>query len=291
MTTLFDMLHPGEVFGPVSYEVVPEIGDRLRKVLGAAEAIPLSVASKDYAYLLWSKYETETVINAGHESWYFGSAPVGATVRSSGILADKFVRAGRQFLVLETRSCFGPESAPLAISRTTLLLGGVRKKQVGETARAQPVPPVAQAPEETEPRHQLARGVDSTMITGFEQLSMALMGKDPGSTTLHTDERKASEAGLDRPIGSGMLSVAFLNEVLLGAFGQDWRTTGHLAVRFVSPVYAGDTVQAIAWEKARSRGVGQVVELGLACVNQSGAAVCLGTAQVTEPGHSTVVAR
>jgi 3-hydroxybutyryl-CoA dehydratase len=289
MTTLFDALHVGEVFGPVSYDATEQISERLQKVLGAAEAIPLSVASKDYAYLLWSRHETETIINAGHESWYYGSTPAGSTVRSSGVLADKFVRNGRQFLVLETRSCFGPRWTPLVLSRTTLMVGGVREKTPGQAdARprswARETASKHEEPTEVKQRHELVKDVTSTMIVDFEQLSMAMMGKDPSKTTLHTDERKASDAGLDHPIGSGMLTVAFLNELLLSTFGRDWRATGHLAVRFVRPVYAGDAVRAIAWEKGRSRGAGEMVELGLVCVNQSGAEVCSGSGQVTQPG-------
>ena len=52
---------------------------------------------------------------------------MGETITTSGKLADKYVRRGRVYIVMETRSV-GADGRELVRSKTTLMLRGVTKE-------------------------------------------------------------------------------------------------------------------------------------------------------------------
>ena len=43
-------------------------------------------------------------------------------------------------------------------------------------------------------------------------------------------------------IAHGMLSVAFIQELMIHTFGRDWLTSGVIETSFMAPVYPGDTI-------------------------------------------------
>ena len=81
----------------------------------------------------------------------------------------------------------------------------------------------------------------------FESVARLAVQPEQGaapSVNIHTDADRAKELGLTRPIASGQMSFAYLNEMLSRAFGIDFRQGGQLSVTFLKPVYDGDTVTA-----------------------------------------------
>ena len=112
----------------------------------------------------------------------------------------------------------------------------------------------------------------------LEQMSRPLMS---GGNPIHYDPTFAREAGLSAPIATGVMSSAFLSEMLTTAFGVEWIRGGSMDVKFIRPVYAGDTVTArgrITGKSATSTGVRIVLEIW--CETQRGEPVTVGTATV-----------
>ncbi len=61
---------------------------------------------------------------------------------------------------------------------------------------------------------------------------------------LHVDPESARQTPFKGTISHGPLSLAFLNEFMMGSFGIHWAKTGRLLdVRFVSPVRPGDRIK------------------------------------------------
>src|SRR5688572_18028376 len=75
----------------------------------------------------------------------------------------------------------------------------------------------------------------------LERMSRPLMA---GSNPIHYDAEFAKKAGLPAPIATGVMSSAFVSEMLAKAFGVEWIRGGSLDVKFIRPLYAGDTVTA-----------------------------------------------
>jgi acyl dehydratase len=123
-------------------------------------------------------------------------------------------------------------------------------------------------------------------ITAFESCAADLIGR-PDEPTIHTDVAKAAEAGLHGSlIASGMVTVAFLNEYLVARFGPLWHRGGHLAVAFVAPTRAGDTITVDASVTSRqSTPEGELVSLQVWCDRQDGQRATVGTAEVHLPGR------
>ena len=112
----------------------------------------------------------------------------------------------------------------------------------------------------------------------IERMSRPLMA---GGNPLHHDAAFAKQAGLPAPIATGVMSSAFLSEMLTKAFGVDWLRSGSIDVKFIQPIYAGDTVTArgrITGKSETSTGVRMALEIW--CETQRGEPVTVGTASV-----------
>ena len=59
---------------------------------------------------------------------------------------------------------------------------------------------------------------------------------------IHIDQEFASQSQFGGTIAHGMMVAATISEIMTGAFGSDWATTGKMKVRFRSPVKPGQTV-------------------------------------------------
>jgi acyl dehydratase len=133
----------------------------------------------------------------------------------------------------------------------------------------------------------LVKTLTAQQITAFESCAADLIGR-PDEPTIHTDEAKAREAGLRGPlIASGMLTVALLNEYLVTRFGSVWHQGGHLAVAFVAPTRAGDTVTVDASVISReSTSEGELISLQVWCDRQDGQRATVGTAELRVRGRA-----
>ena len=112
----------------------------------------------------------------------------------------------------------------------------------------------------------------------LERMSRPLMA---GSNPLHYDPEFAKQAGLPAPIATGVMSSAFLSEMLTKAFGVEWIRGGSMDVKFIRPIYAGDTVTArgrITGKTEVSTGVRMTLDVW--CATQRGEPVTVGTASV-----------
>jgi hypothetical protein len=120
----FEDVRRGEQLAPLRYVLTEEKVRQFRAAVQDPEAAFPNLAAKDYAYALWTTYETSLVINARHEAWYSRPPMIGETIIVSGNVADKYERRGRQFIVVETRS-LGANGDEICRGQTTLMLGGV----------------------------------------------------------------------------------------------------------------------------------------------------------------------
>ena len=112
----------------------------------------------------------------------------------------------------------------------------------------------------------------------LERMSRPLMA---GGNPIHHDPVFAKNAGLPAPIATGVMSSAFLSEMLTKAFGIEWIRSGAIDVKFIRPIYAGDTVTArgrITGKSETSTGVR--IALDIWCETQRGDPVTVGTASV-----------
>ena len=74
-----------------------------------------------------------------------------------------------------------------------------------------------------------------------EKINAYAIASEDGNP-LHTDPVFAAGTQFGGTIAHGMLTMAYVSEMLTTAFGQRWLEVGRLKVRFRAPARPGDTV-------------------------------------------------
>ena len=102
---------------------------------------------------------------------------------------------------------------------------------------------------------------------------------------LHIDPEFARRTRYGGTVAHGMLSMAFLQELLTRAFGKSWLESGDLEVSFMAPVRPGEAITAEAKvlkaEPAEGTAGKQRLRLQVVCSNERGEKVIIGKAGVT----------
>jgi 3-hydroxybutyryl-CoA dehydratase len=99
------------------------------------------------------------------------------------------------------------------------------------------------------------------------------------ANSIHTDEEWARKKGFRAPLAQGMMSTAYVSELMVKFLGEGFVRGGKIAMNFIQPVYAGDrlTVHGVVKEKLAEGDATRVV-VEVWCENQDGDMTAVGTA-------------
>jgi acyl dehydratase len=112
----------------------------------------------------------------------------------------------------------------------------------------------------------------------IERMSRPLMA---GGNPIHYDPAFAKAAGLPAPIATGVMSSALMSEMLTRAFGIEWIRSGSIDVKFIRPIYAGDTLTTRGRVTSKNEtSTGVRIALSIWCETQRGESVTVGSASV-----------
>jgi len=102
--------------------------------------------------------------------------------------------------------------------------------------------------------------------------------------SIHTDEAWARRKGFRTTLAQGMMSTAYVSEMMTALLGAGFVKGGSMSVAFVQPVYAGDrlTVRGVVKELRAEAGHTRVV-VDVWCENQHGHKTAVGTASGLAP--------
>jgi acyl dehydratase len=97
--------------------------------------------------------------------------------------------------------------------------------------------------------------------------------------SIHTDEAWARQRGFPTCLAQGMMSTAYVSEMMTRFLGAGFVRGGEMSVAFVKPVLAGDrlTVHGVVRDK-RAEGAATRVVVEVWCENQRGEKTAVGTA-------------
>jgi acyl dehydratase len=97
--------------------------------------------------------------------------------------------------------------------------------------------------------------------------------------SIHTDEAWAHEKGFRTTLAQGMMSTAYVSEMMTGLLGAGFVKGGTIAMTFVAPVYADDRLSVHGVVKdVRPEAGGTRVVVDVWCQNQHGEKTAVGTA-------------
>lgn len=102
---------------------------------------------------------------------------------------------------------------------------------------------------------------------------------------LHVNQEFAKTTRYGGTIAHGMLSVAFIQELMIRTFGKDWLESGSIEVSFMAPVRPGEAITTeakvmkvtpVEGEEAKAR-----IRMQVLCLNGNQEKVIKGTTEVT----------
>ena len=102
--------------------------------------------------------------------------------------------------------------------------------------------------------------------------------------SIHTDEAWARKKGFRTTLAQGMMSTAYVSEMMTRLLGAGFIKGGTMSVAFIKPVYAGDrlTVHGVVKEMRPESGGTRVV-VDVWCENQHGEKTAAGQASGLMP--------
>jgi acyl dehydratase len=98
--------------------------------------------------------------------------------------------------------------------------------------------------------------------------------------SIHTDPDWAREKGFRAPLAQGMMSTAYVSEMMVALLGEGFVEGGRMAVKFIKPVFAGDTLtlHGVVREKQAADAGRTRVVVEVWCENQEGVKTMVGEA-------------
>ncbi len=121
------------------------------------------------------------------------------------------------------------------------------------------------------------RLVDQEMVTAYAHASR-------DHNPIHLDADFAADSQFGAIVAHGMLTLAFVAQMMSEAFGTAWEERGALKVRFKGPAYPGDHVTTFGQVTRETEKDGErLVECAVGLKNQEGAELITGTASVRLP--------
>jgi acyl dehydratase len=210
------------------------------------------ILSNDLLQLFTQVYDPQTVVglHTQEELWFVNPVFAGERARLYGRYVEKYERRGKGYAVMEA-DARGEDGRVLLRHRGVEILHIEPGPVVGKGTAEPPEKRVTGeyrkdlAPAATAtaglapgtPLVPLAKTIRQDQIAVF-----SMVGKH--FRNIHTDIAVAHKAGLRDTLAQGMMESIYLTELLTGFFGAAWFTTGWQKVKFIRPVFSGETVTA-----------------------------------------------
>ena len=223
-------------------EYLLSVGDTLPIYKETGIAPPLFSAASALGALLRELALPPGAIHSLQEVETLTPVAIGSDVKVSALVEKPRRRAGLEFITV----IFSVESggAVALKSKSTVLVPG------GDTPEAAP----------REAKEQAAETVKSGLAVISKEINQGRLNayaKASGDDNpLHLDPEFAAATQFGGIIAHGMLTLAFVSEMMAAAHGRDWLESGGLRVRFKGAAYLGDQVEAwgnLAKERDLSR--------------------------------------
>ena len=105
---------------------------------------------------------------------------------------------------------------------------------------------------------------------------------------LHLDPEFASRTQFGGVIAHGMLTLAFISEMMALAFGESWLGSGKLKVKFKAAAYPGDRLRTYGQvDKEESGPHGRSIRCSVGLTSSRGEELVSGVATLNLPFNST----
>ena len=239
-------------------EYLSSVGDALPIYKETGIVPPLYLAASALGSLLRKLALPPGAIHSLQEVAVLTPVAIGSEIKVSAMMEKPRRRAGLEFI---TTVCTVESGgvASLTSKSTVLLTGG------GESEGAPPEKP----PPEKLPKEQAGLGIKpaeselpvvSKEIKQNQLDAYAMASGD--DNPLHLDPEFAAKTQFGGIIAHGMLTLAFVSEMMAAAHGRDWLESASLRVRFKGAAYIGDRLETRG-NPAKEQGSSRTYSVGV----------------------------
>ncbi len=254
----------GGQLGHLEYLVKQEDLELYRSAVGYPEAGFPSLAVDECRQVLVSKYGTMPLTGVRHQEWYYRPPFVERRIQVSGWIREKYRLHGRDWLIVGT---FAVDEIGTEVlrSRHTFVVGEEEPPEMPEswqTADSGKALPV------------LEKQLHPQDLELFRTLTCRLA--------------PACEWAVDGSAAAGLMSFAYLHQLMASSYGIDFRQGGQLDVRFLKPLSPGGKFTAhgsIFQEKPEAHRTSLCLRVWLEA--QDGTITACGQAKVSVPSPLT----
>ncbi len=211
------------------------VGDELPVYQDLGLAPPLYVVALALGQILQRTSLPPGAIHSLQEFDVLAPIPLGSEIRVKAWLERQRARGGLQFLTFGLSAELSSGSPAMTI-RTTLLVP--EPQEQASTGRGE----AAQEPK-TDSK-ETAKGDLPTMCRKITQSQLNEYSEVSGDRNpLHLDPEFAAGTQFGGIIAHGMLTLAFVSEMLTSSLEASWLSSGSLRARFKGAAYPGDRVE------------------------------------------------
>lgn len=209
-----------------------------------------ALLANDVLNVFYSKYDKNTIVglHTQEELWFDSPVFVGERVTVTGQYVDKYVKREQGYVVMESRAV-GRDGRSLLRHRGMEIMRTQPGDVVGRREVEVPTRRVTGEYRTDLPEVERAaiglpeRSALTPLVKHIRQEQMSVFsGVGDHQRSIHANLDVAQAAGLRLPIMQGQQQACFIAELLAGFFGEHWFTSGYLKLKFVHPIYAGETV-------------------------------------------------
>jgi 3-hydroxybutyryl-CoA dehydratase len=223
-------------------EYLRSVGDALPVYKETGLAPPLYSAASALGALLRELALPPGAIHSLQEFETLTPVVIGSRVDISALVEKPRRRAGLEFI---TVVCSVESGGALALTSksTVLVLSQEAPAATSSDAKVQEAEPLRSG------LAVISKEIAQENLNAYAEIS----GDD---NPLHLDPEFAAKTQFGGIIAHGMLTLAFVSEMMAAAHGRDWLESGTLRVRFKGAAYVGDRVEAwgnVAKEEGQSR--------------------------------------
>lgn len=195
-------------------------------------------------FLRHNRYVVPAGLHARMVFEFVAPIPLGTRARTTGVLADKYLRRDKPYMVTEYRTADEAGNTLVQGRFVQMLFRNETAPAAGTGPKPEPDQPA------TDPSIASAEGRRGVLTIGQKlgpvsrQLTQRQIdvysGVKPGS--IHTDLSWAKAKGFRTTIAQGMMSTAYVSALMTDLLGVGFIAGGQMDVRFLRPVFEGDTL-------------------------------------------------
>jgi len=223
------------------------VGDRL-PVYAQLGLVPgVALAARALGFLLDRLDLPPGAIHSLQEIDSLKSVCIGQEISASSVVDEPRRRSGMEFITAVVALKNGDGEEVLTSKSTVLVIDSVEAGLEDDKAKRETQPGVAV--KSSRVRDDAPETANKSLPTISKTISQDQLGSyarvSGDSNPLHLDPEFAAKTQFGGIIAHGMLTLAFISEMMASAFGQAWLETGRLKVRFKGAAYLGETVETV----------------------------------------------